>query len=34
MRPGQLVSAVVGLNSLTMKKRLLQTLQVGRSVGP
>ncbi|KAG2454005.1 hypothetical protein HYH02_001048 [Chlamydomonas schloesseri] len=26
MRPGQLVSAVIGLNCLTMKKRLLQTL--------
>ncbi len=27
LQPGQLVSAVVGLNSLTMKKRLLQSLQ-------
>jgi hypothetical protein len=27
LQPGQLVSAVVGLNSLTMKKRLLMTLK-------
>jgi hypothetical protein len=29
LRPGQQISAIVGLNSLTMKKRLLQTLKVG-----
>jgi hypothetical protein len=28
LRPGQVVSAVVGLNSLTMKKRMLLTLKV------
>ncbi|GIL42340.1 hypothetical protein Vafri_349 [Volvox africanus] len=32
MRPGQLVSAIIGLNSLTMKKRLLLTLREG--LGP
>ncbi|KAG2495865.1 hypothetical protein HYH03_006103 [Edaphochlamys debaryana] len=33
MRPGQLVSALIGLNSLTMKKRMLLTLRAAYGTG-